>query len=246
MKRLCIITLVILCLGVCQNSYAEIINGYEYELKKNEKYIRNLNEIAKGVLDTLQRGKLNNFIQVAHKNAEKLREDHAKTQELIERFRMIDPDLYDEIANIKDREGNEIDVYIKVVDRLRLGMLGATNVSHHVDNPNVYKSEYGDYTVSVKVVNTTSIRAMLILVHELGHVRYQVPHLADYTVFYKQTYQNKYLEGIKKGHHPDDPGHITIEETLIAFKASWIKYNKEKKRDAKNKSRKTLASTRED
>ncbi len=246
MKWLYIIALAILWLGVHQESYAEIRNGYEDELKKNEKYLRNLNEIAKGVLDTSQREKLSGFIQVAQINAEKLRGKYAKTQELIEKFRMIDPDLYDEIGNIKNREGNETDVYIKVVDRLRLGMLGATNVSHNADNPNVYKSEYGDYTVSVKVVDTSLIRAMLILVHELGHVRYQVPHLADYTIFYKQTYQNKYLEGIKRGHHPNDPGQETVEKTLTAFKASWWDYNKEKRREDKNKSRKTLASTREE
>jgi hypothetical protein len=225
--------------------YAEIRNGYEYELKKTEKYIRNLNEMAKDVLNITQRKKLNACLEVAYINVEKLRENHAKTQELIEKFSVIDPGLYDEIGNIKDREGNETDVYIKVVDRLRLGMLGATNVSHNVDNPNVYNSEHGDYTVSVKVVNTTPIRAMLILVHELGHVRYQVPHLADYIIFYREAYQKKYLEGIKKGHHPDDPGQEIVEQTLIAFKASWWKYNKEKKRIDKSNSRKMLVSNKE-
>lgn len=246
MKRLCIITLAVLCLGFCQEMYAEIRNGYEEEIIKVEKWLNQLHEIANRPLNELQREKMNKKLEEAHATVDKLRENHKKTQELIDMLRMIDPELYHEINTIQDSEGNETDVYIKVVDRLSLGMLGATNVDHSIDNPNVYSSQYGDYTVSVRIVDTNPIRAMLILVHELGHVRYQVPHLAEYIRFYKKTYQNKYLEGIKKGHHPDDPGHITIEETLIAFKASWINYNKEMKREAKIKSRKSLASTREE
>ena len=246
MTRLCIITLAILCLGVYQETYAEIRNGYEHEIIKVEKWLSQLHEIANETLNELKREKMEKKLEEAHNIVDKIRKNHAKTQELIDMFRMIDPALYDEINTIKDSEGNDTDVYIKVVDRLRLGMLGATNVDHSIDNPKVYSSEHGDYTVSVRIANTNPIKAMLILVHELGHVRYQVPHLADYIRFYKKTYQNKYLEGIKKGHHPDDPGHNTIEETLIAFKASWIKYNKEMKQKAKINSRETLASTRED
>ena len=154
---------------------------------------------------------------------------------------MIDPALYYEINTLKDSEGNETDVYVKVVDDLGSGLLGATNVSHNVDNPNVYSSEYGDHTVSVRIANENPRKNLLILVHELGHVRYQVPYLATYTVFYEKVYQNTNIIG----HRYDDPSHQSVKETLKAFNEVWREYNRETKEMVRHTSRKMLASTRE-
>jgi hypothetical protein len=245
MKRLCIITLVILCLGFCPEIYAEIRNGYEEEIIKVEKWLNQLYEIANGPLNELQREKMNKKLKEAHATVDKLRENHGNTQELIEMFRMIDPALYDEINTIQDNEGNETDVYIKVVDDLGPDLRGATNVKHSDDNPNVYSSEYGDYTVSIKLITTGPIWPLWILVHELGHVRYQVPHLVEYTTFHKKVYQDQHFAGVQ-GHHPNDPSYYSVQETSKAFKKSWNEYNREMKWIAKDKSRKMLASTRED
>jgi hypothetical protein len=245
MTRLCTITLAIVCLGVYQEIYAEIRNGYDIELIKATHWIYNLNEITQEVLSTAQRMKVEKRLELAFATERKLQENHAKTQELIEMLRRIDPDLYHEINTIRDREGNETDVYIKVVDDLGPDLRGATNLKHSDDNPNVYSSEYGDYTVSIKLITTGPIWPLWILVHELGHVRYQVPHLAEYRAFYQKVYQDQHFAGVQ-GHHPNDPSYYSVQETSKAFKKSWNEYNREMKWIAKDKSRKILASTRED
>ena len=242
MKRLCIIILAIVCLGMNRNTYAEIRNGYDHEWKAAQQKMDNLNAIAKGELSKDQRIRLKKWLKSVHKTAEKLRENQAKTQAIIEAFRMIDPGLYHEINTIQDSEGNETDVYIKVVDNLGSGLDGATNVSHSLDNPNVYSSEYGDYSVSVKVTHTNQIRALQTLVHELGHVRYQVPHLAEYTAYYKQAYQ----DSSRIGHHANDPSFQSVKATLHAFIASLRENNREMKWMAQNKYRKILAAKQED
>ena len=248
MKRLFILTLTIVCFGIYQESDAEIRNGYDVEVKKAAKWIHNLKEIAKKAVSPDQHDKLEKWLKAAHATADKVRKNHAKTQELIEKLKIITPRLYHEINTIKDREGNDTHVYIKVVDRLEGRLLGATNVSHSVGNPNIYSSEYGDYTVSVKVTSRFprfSRHSLKILVHELGHVRYQVPHLTDYTAFYKNFYQNRYFEGFNNGHHPKDLSHQSVIETLNAFKKSWRENKREMKWIAQSNSLKMMASTRE-
>ncbi len=242
MKRLCILILTIVCLGVYQNTYAEIRNGYDHELKAAQQKMDNLNEIAKGDLNSEQHIRIKKWLKSVYKTAEKLRENQVKTQALIEKFRSIDPDLYHEINTIQDSEGNETDVYIKVVDNLGPGLDGATNVSHSIDNKNVYSSEYGDYSVSVKITHTNQIIALRVLVHELGHVRYQVPHLAEYTTYYKQAYQ----DSNRIGHHANDPSYQSVKATLVAFIASCRENNSEMRWMAQNKYRKILALKQED
>jgi hypothetical protein len=246
MKRLCISTLAILCLGVYQNTYAEIRNGYDNEIIKVEKWLEQLLEIANGVLNEAQQKKMKKKVKEAQAILDKLRKKQAITQVLIEKVRMIDPGLYDEVNTIQDCEGNETDVYIKAVDRLQPGKLGATNVNHSVENPNVYNSANGDHTVSVWVVNTTPTKAMLILVHELGHVRYQVPNLATYVKYYKKVYQQKHSNRNFLGHYDDDPSQKTVKKTMQAFMESWIVITRPSRGMAKNKSRKMMVSMRSD
>ena len=244
MKRLCFIALAILCLGIYQETYAAIRNGYDIELIKAEKWMHNLKAINQEVLSTAQRMALEERLKTAHATLKKFRKNQAKTQELIEMLRMIDPDLYHEINTIKDCEGTETDVYIKVVDDLGPDLRGATNVHHSDDNPNVYSSEYGDYSVSIRLITTGPIRPIWILAHELGHVRYQVPHLAEYTAFFQKVYSQRDYKLFQIGHHVKDPSHQSVKETMKTFKKSWKAYNRKITWMAKNKSRKTLASIR--
>lgn len=95
--------------------------------------------------------------------------------------------------------------------------------------------------MSVRISSKNPLWALWILVHELGHARYQVTHLAEYTAFYKQFYQGINIIG----HRINDPSHQSGKETIKTFKASWNEYKQEMKWIAKNKSRKILASDRE-
>lgn len=238
MKRLCIITLAILCFGMYQHSYAEIRNGYDNLLKAAQIKMDNLHAIANEDLNNEQRKRLKKWLKAVHKIAKKLRENQTITQALIEKFRTIDPDLYHDINTIHNAEGNETDVYIKVVEYLGPGLEGATNVAHSTDNPHVYTSEYGDHSVSVKIADMNPIRTLRTLVHELGHVRYQVPHLAEYTIYYKQAYQDSH----RIGHHDKDPSHQSVKATMQAFIDSWRENNTARK----DEYRKMLAFIKKD
>jgi len=245
MKRLLPIALAILYFGANDQTYAEIRNGYDIELVKAEKWIYNLNEIAKGVLRTDECIKLGKRLETAHAIAEKFQENHTKTQALIENLRMVDPELFDEINTIQDLEGNETHIYVKVVEDLASGIYGVTNLNQSVENQHVYNSEYGDYTVSVRVIHAHPVWALWILVHELGHVRYQVPHLAAYTKFYKGEYQHQDFKVSRVGHLDDDPSHQSVQETLKAFRKSWRENKKERRWIVQDKLPKMLVSDQE-
>jgi hypothetical protein len=70
-----------------------------------------------------------------------------------------------------------------------------------------------------------------------------VPHLAEYSAFYKKVYQDQHFSGVQ-GHHPNDPSYHSIQATLKAFKRPWKEYNKEIKWMAKDKSRKMLVANK--
>jgi len=245
MKQLCVITLAILCLGVYQETDAEIRNGYDSKLIVVERWLHQLHAIARESNTEFERDKMKSKLEAAQALVDKIRENYVKTQEIIELLRLVDPTLYEEINTIRNCEGNVTHVYIKVVDKLSSGLYSATNVSQSNDNPNVYSSEYGDHTVSVKIAQENTQKGLWSLVHELGHVRYQVPHLAEYMVFYEKVYQNQHFAGIQ-GHHPNDPGAYAVQETLKAFKQPWKAYNKEIKQLVKGKSRGIQASKKND
>ena len=97
-----------------------------------------------------------------------------------------------------------MDVYIKFVpiDGTSVKAWGLTYMDQSSDDKDAYQSEYGKFTVSVKVWIVR--RALLVLAHELGHVKYQVPNLASYFEFYKKHYENTPAEN-SLGHDDDDP-----------------------------------------
>ena len=79
-----------------------------------------------------------------------------------------------------------------------------------------YISEFGEFTVSVKVWIVP--RALLVLAHELGHVKYQVPHLASYFVYHKNHYYNTPTPN-SIGHDAEDPS----GKSAIEFGKSFLK-----------------------
>ena len=243
MKHLLILSLSIILIGCSQKIHAEIKNGYEQKLKKAEDVINNIDSLIKVNKNTDEIAYLKKWMEFARQTEENLRENYLNTQKLITSLRVIDPELYYEINEIKDKEGNYTDVYIKAVDRLGFqGLLGTTNISQSNENPNIYRSSYGDTTVCVKVVYRKFKEALQILAHELGHVRYQVPNLASYIMFYRKNYSKNCLDGIDVGHLPTDPSHRSVKETMKNFYKRRIAYKKEMKQMAKRKSKESQVS----
>lgn len=241
MKCLYILILTTLCFSVHQETYAEIRNGYANDLIIVEKKLRIFNEFGQGFLRNDQRKKLEKLLKTTHTKAEKLKENYAKTQNLLEDLRMIAPSLYNEINTIKDHEGNDTHVYVKVVKDLGPYFLGINNVAQSTSNPHVYTSEYGDHSVSVMVIYPSAFKALKILVHELGHVRYQVPHLASYSAYHRRVYQSPSFKGKAIGHLSTDPSHQSVTETMSFFYKSWKQYYRERKKLTRIRPRKMIS-----
>ena len=82
------------------------------------------------------------------------------------------------------------------------GASGTTNIAHLESDKNIYSSEYGAYTVSIKIASVN--KALLLLAHEFGHAKYQVPNLESYFNYYSAYYQNDTFRSSYIGHNSND------------------------------------------
>ena len=175
----------------CTAVSGEIKNGYEKNILQMK---RSLSELSAILIETTelsptQRHKIEYSIEalVNHISGYEL------TENLLNQFRAIAPALSNEIDTIKDRKGRPVDVYVKFVptDATEIKACGTTYIAHAENDPDTYNSEYGEFTVSVKIWIVSN--ALTILSHELGHVKYLVPNLASYIDFHKNHY-NSYTD----------------------------------------------------
>ncbi len=220
MKTIIITTLAI-WMAINVTTLAEIRNGYEKEVCLAEKSMGNLTNLSEEGYSKSVRYSLEERRRDTENKLEELRDYYRKTQILINKLLKVDPALYHEVNTIKNYEGDETDVYVKIVEDLGETYLGITNLEQSSQNPHVHSSEYGDYTVSVMVVRTHINKALKILAHEFGHVRYQVPNLASYMKYYQETYQHQYFDDREAGHWITDPSHLSVIATLKSFGESF-------------------------
>ncbi len=122
------------------------------------------------------------------------------TENLLNQFKIIAPKLYAEIDTISDRKGRPVHVYVKFVpvDATKVKAWGITYLNQVENDKDAYLSEYGAFTVSIKIWIVP--KALLVLSHELGHVKYQIPNLASYMNFHKKCYKDEVSNYI--GHNP--------------------------------------------
>jgi len=126
------------------------------------------------------------------------------TEDLLSQFKLVAPDLYNEIDSIKDRRSRPTDVFVKFIapEEAKVQAWGITNLSSAPADPDSYNSEYGEGTVSVKIWIVA--KALLVLAHEFGHIKYQVPNLAGYREYYQSTYRPGFVEPNWIGHDKAD------------------------------------------
>ena len=219
MIRLSLAALVVLlALSTYSTTQAEIKNGYAQNLTEANLCMRNLESIsAKGALKQ-KRKNFEKRYKIAAELAENIRFNYWRTEQLIRLLQKVDPGLYREINTVRDGEGKETDVYVKVVDNLKENIVGTTNLRQSTNNHHTYASEYGNYTVSVKVAySNTPWKTLKRLVHELGHVRYQVPNLAMYWGYFQDTYLEYPTANPQLGHYFHDPSHRSVLNTTKEF-----------------------------
>jgi hypothetical protein len=226
MKKILIVLLAMVLIHV--NIVAEIKNGYETRINEISIELENLkkrineykNKDLKSIdrLTSHQKQKLNFEIDSLNQvilNCE-------LTERLLYQFRNIAPDLFNEIDTIKNAYGEKTDVYVKFVpdENMTESQLGSTLMGPCLDDENICYSEYGIRTVLVLIY--TRIKPLFVLAHEFGHVKYQVPHLASYMVYFKKTYLDQSFKGYFIGHYPTDPS----GEVALRYERRFRKYFK--------------------
>ena len=206
----------------CNSSLCEIRNGYEKDILILKESLKNLTEILIEDKDLtgIQRRKMESSVEtlVNHISFYDL------TENLLNQFKIIAPKLYAEIDTITDRKGRPVHVYVKFVpvDATKVKAWGITYLNQVENDKDAYLSEYGELTVSIKIWIVG--KALHVLSHELGHVKYQIPNLASYMDFHKKCYNGELSNYI--GHHPHDPSGKTAVQTEKLFRQEYFSFLK--------------------
>jgi hypothetical protein len=152
------------------------------------------------------------------------------TNQLLAQFKSIAPDLYHEINTIKDGIGRPVDVYIRFTPKNATvnKSWGTTYIDQCESDPDAYYSaEFGISAVSIKVWNVN--QALQVLSHELGHVKYQVPHLRTYFKYYRENYLDRHgflLNDCSVGHLPTDHSGISALNYEKRYRKCFHEYLK--------------------
>jgi len=217
---------------ILHNTFAEIKNGYGNDILQLHESLKNL----KSIFNEPDRLTFARRRQIESKIAyiENSIFYYKVTESLLNQFKMIAPDLYAEIDTIRDSKGRPVNVYIKFVpvNGTQLQAWGATYINLSETDSVAYCAEYGENAVSVKIWIVS--KALLVLSHEMGHVKYQVPNLASYLEYYKEHYSPNVDQYDILGHNADDPSGksaIQFERRFRKEYANFLKMGSEKIED---------------
>ena len=148
------------------------------------------------------------------------------TQSLLSQFEQIAPELYAQVDTITDRLGRQVDIHIQFVRAAstKIQAEGSTYVDQIYNDIDAGQSPHGALTVSVKVWIVP--RALEVLAHEFGHIRYLVPNFASYLTFFKSHY-NDQSELNLAGHHSQDPSGHSANQFAKSFKKNYSRFLKQ-------------------
>ena len=219
MKKYCIYFMVFV---LSLNAPCEIKNGYEKDISSARRSLQRLNELlsTNKEIAPSQRRNIKTKIDVLVN----LIACYELTANLLTQFKIISPDLYSQIDTITDRQRRRTDVYVKLIPREQalIQAAGLTQIDQVVGDNDAYFSEYGERTVSVRIWITT--KAIFVLAHELGHVKYLVPNLASYVVYHREEYGSEFSGSNYIGHEPGDLSGREAEISERKFKADYSNY----------------------
>ena len=152
---------------------------------------------------------------------------HSFTEKQLNQFKRISPDLYYDLDTLQDRNGRNPDVFVKFVleEEMPPGVAGATYVSQDKEDKDAYVSEYGTGTVSILIATVNN--CLQLLAHELGHVKYQVLNIAQYSEFYSTHYQASTYKRRIIGHNDNDASGKSAGAYTRRFNGSYLTFLKQ-------------------
>jgi hypothetical protein len=220
MKKPCL--LFIISILTLSNVLGEIKNGYETEIFQVQGSLKALRLLLHGK-NTLTASQTQR-IEYRIESLIKYISYYELTENLLNQFRIIAPALYNEIDAIKDGKGRTVDVYVKFIPQAaaKVKAWGTTHMDQVENDKDACRSEYGERTVSVKIwiVNC----ALLVLSHELGHVKYQARHFANYTAYYRRHYYNTMDNPSYMGHASGDPSGKSAYQYEKIFRKEYASF----------------------
>jgi hypothetical protein len=186
---------------------AQIKNGYADDFAGAQSSLKHLTSLLKTPFLTpaerkkLEHGKKATTDNIVH---------YQLTQQLLADFRLISPDLYNEIDTLADDHGRKTVVYVKFVpDENNAGT--SHGVTYLTCMPKD-SSETSQMTeVSIQIEIRIARKALVVLAHEFGHLRYIIPHLTDYLEYYSRTYSQIASDPDFAGHNESDVSGKTAE-----------------------------------
>jgi hypothetical protein len=127
------------------------------------------------------------------------------TEELLQQFRKLSPDTYDEMDNVQDKRGRVVDVYVKFIPTrwASTPLNGVTFFGRSSKDEDAHHSKYGENSISIEICSEA--KSLFLLYHELGHAKYIIPNLASYARYYSRN-RGEQIENLSySGHGKGDP-----------------------------------------
>jgi len=204
------------------NSFASIRNGYEGNIQ--------------GYNDSLQMLKLRlaEHQHLSHNGDNKLRREikelinlichYQLTEQLIDQLRVISPDIFYELDNIKDKRGRSTDVVVKLISKedAKIQLAAASFFTQSSIDEDAMKSVYGIYSVAVDVWLTD--QSLFLLCHELGHLSYVIPNASEYFQFYNKFYRVRLANLSYIGHNRFDKSGKAAKAFEARFRKNQSEY----------------------
>lgn len=220
MKNYGVIVIIFLLAQNC--AWAKMRNGYEKDIHYVRESLKNYNHI----LNTNKDLPSSDRRKMKARIAELLiyQSHYELTEELLNQFKYISPDLYHRVDSIRDAKGRFTDVYVKFIPREDASIMaaGITRMSRSDDDEDACFSEYGKHSVSITV--WIFAKSLVVLSHELGHVNYQVPNLSTYTEYYRNEYVPSLTESNYRGHTGNDPSGRNASSFEREFRKDYFNY----------------------
>ena len=220
MKNYSVIIIIFLLAQNC--AWAKLRNGYEKDIHYVRESLKNYNDILNTNKDLTSSGRRKMKARIDELII--YQSHYELTEELLNQFKHISPDLYYRIDSIRDAKGRFTDVYVKFIPRKEASIMaaGITRMAQSDEDEDACFSEYGKHSVSITV--WIFAKSLLVLSHELGHVNYQVPNLSAYIEYYRNEYVPGLTESNYRGHTADDPSGRNASSFERAFRKDYFNY----------------------
>jgi hypothetical protein len=193
--------LIALCIFSSTHLLGRIKNGYERQLHSSRTSLQQLYSLLE---DSDLSFKEKMKVKFEIENMVSYISHYELTEALIRQLKIVSPEIYTDVDNIKDKRGRPTDVYVRIIpkDKSKTQFKAASFFKQMSMDEDASCSDYAEYSVSIDIWVVDN--ALLLMSHELGHVKYVVPNLATYVKYYKKKYPKERLEDSFIGHSGSD------------------------------------------